>query len=101
MKLHSLGNIPVRLDIPPGQQILYDNRIWTYRGRAADRERRLLFEDANGLVRDLSDQEFLDLLGQGALKQMGPAEVAAFAARHGGGKPWVVLDACVLSAVEN
>ena len=25
---------------------------------------------------------------------MGPAEVAAFAAGHPGGKPWVVLDAC-------
>jgi putative transposase len=92
--MRSLGDIPFRLDIPPEQQVWYDGRVWTYRGRAADRERRLLFDDPDGIVRDLSDREVLDLQAERALRLMGAAEAAAFAREARGRKPWTVFDAC-------
>ena len=90
----ALGPMPFHLNLEPDAAIMFGGEVWTHRGRASDKQRRLLFDNAEQLVRDFSDREILQLQQQGKLRFLTLAEKHALANKHPGGRPREILDTC-------
>ena len=90
----ALGRSTVKLLLDPEQAITFGGEVWTFRGRASDRERRLMFDRKDGLVRDFSDRELLKFQSEGKLRFLSLAEKEAFARKHPGNRPRETLDTC-------
>ena len=90
----ALGHTPYFLNLDHEAAIMFGGEVWTHRGRAKDRQRRLLFDNAEGLVRDFSDREILKLQQEGKVRFLTLAEKHALQNKHPGGRAREVLDTC-------
>jgi hypothetical protein len=78
-----------RVNIVPDAAMEYGNKLYEYRGRARDQERRLVFAAKDGLTKDFTDMEIVRLLekigpdGKAVFRWVGAAELKTLEA----GKP--------------
>ena len=84
----------IRLRLPEGQAVAYEGRVMRLVRRSRDRARRMIFEDREGIPRDLSDEELIALQKERKLRLLTPgeADVEENGFPHSGGRPRVVID---------
>lgn len=90
----ALGRTLFKLNLEKDQAVSFGGEVWKYRGRASDRERRLLFDNADQLVRDFTDRELIQHQVDGKLRYLTLVEKEALGRKHAGGRARVIMDSC-------
>lgn len=73
--MKSFGKLKPRVNLRIGQHVDLDGRLLRFRNRGRDKEHRLVFEGADGVPADMTDNELLAMQASGRLCFLTEAEV--------------------------